>query len=82
MPFYKRDSFIWFLLVVLPPVGLFLLWRRKKHCYTPSMLVALSSIFVVWFFILMLSFTIRTENRYLARHQSKTGAVTSEVALR
>lgn len=64
MSFFKRDEFLWFLLIVLPPIGLILLWRRKRDRYTASKLMALSSIFFVWFCSIVLFIIMETGDPY------------------
>ncbi len=64
MSFFRKDKFMWFLLIVLPPVGLIVLWHRKRDCYNSSKLVALSSIFVVWFSFIILYSLVDSVGRY------------------
>ena len=43
---YEHDWVTWVLLVLLPPVGIWLLWRRQR--YSPAVNMVLSTLSVMW----------------------------------
>lgn len=53
MKFYQKNWFIWLCLILLPPVGVILLWTQKK--YKPAFRVVLSIIFLFLFIIALSS---------------------------
>jgi hypothetical protein len=47
MKFYQRGWFIWLCLILLPPVGIILLWTQKKYKLIPR--IILSVVFLILF---------------------------------
>lgn len=52
MKFYQQNWFIWLALFLLPPLGIFLLWKEKKYSKIPRTL--LSFIFALYFLIVII----------------------------
>lgn len=50
--------FMWLMLIVLPPFGIWLLWRRNRYEFTTR--TALSLVFVLWFVLLLVLLFTRT----------------------
>lgn len=50
VPFYKKTTFIWLLLFILPPLGIILMWGNKKYNKKPR--IALSIVFALYSFII------------------------------
>ncbi len=48
---YKSDWLTWLMLVVLPPLGIWLLWRRER--LEPRMRMIVSGVSAVWFIVLL-----------------------------
>ena len=48
---YRSDWLMWLLLVVLPPLGIWILWKRERLEPRPRMIV--SGVAVVWFIVLL-----------------------------
>lgn len=51
--FYKKDWFMWLMLVLMPPVGIIMLWVKGK--FNKKTRQILTAIFSVWFIILSIS---------------------------
>ncbi|CDG02124.1 DUF4236 domain-containing protein [Clostridium chauvoei] len=66
IPFHKRSWFIWLMLILLPPVGIVLLWTSKKYNKKPR--VALSIIFALYAMILFIPHSnTATQNNLVAQ---------------
>lgn len=53
--------FMWLMLIVLPPFGIWLLWRRNRYEFTTR--TALSLVFILWFVLLLVLLFTRTGGR-------------------
>ncbi len=53
--------FMWAMLILLPPFGIWLLWRRNRYEFTTR--TALSLVFVVWFILLLVLLFTRVGKR-------------------
>ena len=58
--FYQKNWFLWFWLLVFPPIGLILLWTCHKEKKQKTKII-LSVVFVIWFFILSSATSTDTE---------------------
>ncbi len=53
--------FMWIMLILLPPFGIWLLWRRNRYEFTTR--TALSLVFIVWFILLLVLLFTRVGGR-------------------
>lgn len=53
--------FMWAMLILLPPFGIWLLWRRNRYEFTTR--TALSLVFIVWFVLLLVLLFTRVGGR-------------------
>ena len=53
--------FMWAMLILLPPFGIWLLWRRNRYEFTTR--TALSLVFIVWFILLLVLLFTRMGGR-------------------
>ena len=53
--------FMWVMLILLPPFGIWLLWRRNRYEFTTR--TALSLVFIVWFVVLLVLLFTRVGGR-------------------
>ncbi len=50
LPFYKTNWFLWLMLILVPPVGIVLLWVNKK--FQQPLRITLTVIFILWTIII------------------------------
>jgi hypothetical protein len=75
--FYKATWFMWVMLLVISPVGIFLMWQ--KRLYTPQTRGVLSAIFGIYFIVMMVVAN-QDSSKEVTAEPVKEAAVTAPTA--
>ncbi|NQX60563.1 hypothetical protein [Paenibacillus qinlingensis] len=71
--FYKTTWFIWVMMLLVPPIGIILLWQKRQ--YKPQTMGILSAVFGVYFIVMMVIVNQDTNNKTVVKEVKDTPTV-------